>query len=494
MADLPGLTRDRKYGKASYEGVSFVVIDTGGISGEEEGIDVEMAGQSLLAIDEADEILFLVDARAGLTPADQHIADMLRRKNINVHLLVNKIDGIQEEVGTSEFHGLGFGEPHPISSSQGRGISVLLAKLLPETQIEPEEPEELNYYVYDEEDLDGRVTLSSESAGDGEVEFDVEVDAEVDAEGNDEVEGDVDGEDETAPEGEPDEAIRIAVVGRPNVGKSTLVNRMLGEERVIVFDMPGTTRDSIYIDYEREGKKYTLIDTAGVRRRKNVKEVVEKFSIVKTLNAINDSQVVIIMFDGQEGLVDQDLHLLGYAIESGRALVVAVNKWDGLKEDEREWIRGQLDRRLRFVDYADIHYISALHGSGVGKLYDSIERAYQSATESLSTNRLTRILEDALSDHPPPLVHGRRMKMRYAHAGGKNPPSIIIHGNSLSDVPNHYVRYLQKTFRKALDLHGTPLKIIFKSGENPFAGKKNVLTARQISKKRRLMKHVKKKR
>ena len=460
VADLPGLTRDRKYGKASYAGTNFIVIDTGGISGEEEGIDVEMAGQSLLAIDEADEILFLVDARAGLTPADQHIADILRRKNISVHLLVNKIDGIQEEVGTSEFHGLGFGDPHPISASHGRGINVLLQKLLPAPEPEPIAEEDEFYFDEPTEQSESEAELESEQEQSEDT----------------------------------DQAIRIAVVGRPNVGKSTLVNRMLGEERVIVFDMPGTTRDSIYIDYEREGKKYTLIDTAGVRRRKNVKETVEKFSIVKTLNAINDSQVVILLFDGQEGLVDQDLHLLGYAIESGRALVVAINKWDGLQDSEREWIKSQLDRRLRFVDYADIHYISALHGSGVGKLYDSIERAYQSATESLSTNRLTRILEDALSDHPPPLVRGRRMKMRYAHAGGKNPPSIIIHGNSLSDVPNHYVRYLQKTFRKALDLHGTPLKIEFRGGENPFAGKKNVLTARQISKKRRLMKHVKKKR
>lgn len=455
VADFPGLTRDRKYGKASHEGVDYVVIDTGGISGEEDGIDVEMAGQALLAIEEADEILFMVDARTGLTPPDQHIADMLRRKNLKVHLLVNKIDGVQEEVGTSEFHGWGFGEPMAISSSQGRGIGQLLDTLL---DIVEEVPEEVDEYVWVDDDEPTPIELSEQ-------------------------------EIEALQEETP---IRIAVVGRPNVGKSTLVNRMLGEERVIVFDLPGTTRDSIYVDYEREGKKYTLIDTAGVRRRKNIKEVVEKFSIIKTLNAINDAQVVIMLFDGQEGLVDQDLHLLGYAIESGRALVVAVNKWDGLEETEREWIKGQLDRRLRFIDYADIHYISALHGSGVGKLYDSIERAYQSATESLSTNRLTRILEDALSDHPPPLVRGRRMKMRYAHAGGKNPPSIIIHGNSITDVPNHYVRYLQKTFRKALDLHGTPLKIVFKSGENPFAGRKNKLTARQVSKRKRLMKHVKK--
>jgi|TARA_B110000483_G_scaffold235191_1_gene306377 GTP-binding protein len=461
VADFPGLTRDRKYGKASHEGVDYAVIDTGGISGEEEGIDIEMAGQALLAIDEADEILFMVDARTGLTPPDQHIANLLRRKNLKVQLVVNKIDGVQEEIGTSDFHGWGFGEPIAISSSQGRGINQLLDSLLDITE---EKPEEVDEFVWvDDEDTSDKFTAEKKEEIDRKREQEY-----------------------------ADAPIRIAVVGRPNVGKSTLVNRMLGEERVIVFDMPGTTRDSIYIDYERDEQKYTLIDTAGVRRRKNIKEVVEKFSIIKALNAIDDAQVVILLIDGQEGLVDQDLHLLGYAIESGRALVVAVNKWDGLEPDERELIKAQLDRRLRFIDYADIHYISALHGSGVGKLYGSIERAYQSATESLSTNRLTRILEDALSDHPPPLVRGRRMKMRYAHAGGKNPPSIIIHGNSISDVPNHYVRYLQKTFRQALGLHGTPLKIEFRSGENPFAGRKNKLTARQISKKKRLMKHVKK--
>ena len=465
VADMPGLTRDRKYGKAQYKDIDYMVIDTGGISGEEEGIDLEMAGQSLQAIDEADEILFMVDARAGLTFADQHIADMLRRKNLNVHLLVNKIDGIQEEVGISEFHGWGFGEPIPISASQGRGINQLLNTLLPFEEPEPRSDEEVNEYIWVDDETDAQ-DKDTQELEDEEFELDEE----------------------------QNQPIRIAVVGRPNVGKSTLVNRMLGEERVIVFDMPGTTRDSIYIDYERGDRKYTLIDTAGVRRRKKVKEVVEKFSIIKTLNAINDAQVVILLFDAREGLVDQDLHLLGYAIESGRALVVAINKWDGLEEDDKTRIKEQLDRRLRFIDYADTHYISALHGSGVGKLYDSIERAYQSATDTLSTSRLTRILEDALAENPPPLARGRRMKMRYAHAGGKNPPYIVIHGNSLSDVPNHYVRYLQKTFRKALDLHGTPLRIEFRGSENPFAGRKNKLTARQISKKRRLMKHVKKKR
>jgi len=275
------------------------------------------------------------------------------------------------------------------------------------------------------------------------------------------------------------------------VGKSTLVNRMLGEERVVVYDQPGTTRDSIYIDFERDGKPYTLIDTAGIRRRKNISLTVEKFSIVKTLQAVADAHVVILLIDAREGLVDQDLHLMGYVLDAGRALVVAVNKWDGLEQQQKDWVKIELERRLRFVDFADTHFISALHGTGVGNLYKSVHKAYAAATNKLSTNHLTRILEDAVADHPPPLVNGRRIKLRYAHAGGRNPPLIIIHGNQTEDVPNHYVRYLEKTYRRALDLHGTPVKIEFRGGENPYAGKKNVLTARQIAKKRRLMKHVK---
>lgn len=283
----------------------------------------------------------------------------------------------------------------------------------------------------------------------------------------------------------------VAIVGRPNVGKSTLVNRMLGEQRVVVYDQPGTTRDSIYIDYERNGKKYTLIDTAGVRKRKNISLTVEKFSIVKTLQAIDDANVVILLMDGSEGIVDQDLHLMGYAIEAGRALVVAINKWDGLDLDQKNTIKTQLQRRLEFVRFADIHFISALHGTGVGDLYKSVHKAYASATDKLSTNVLTRILEDAIADHPPPMVKGRRIKLRYAHAGGRNPPLIIIHGTQTDAVPDHFTRYLEKTFRKALDLQGTPIRIEYKSSDNPYAGRKNTLTPRQIAKRRRLMKHAK---
>ena len=269
------------------------------------------------------------------------------------------------------------------------------------------------------------------------------------------------------------------------------VNRLLGDDRVVVFDEPGTTRDSIYIHYERAGKPYTLIDTAGVRKRKNIKLSIEKFSIVKTLQAIDDSNVAVLLIDASEGLVEQDLHLLGYCIDAGRALVVGINKWDGLEDGQREWVKRELERRLRFADFVDLHFISALHGTGVGNLYKSIERAYHSATDKLSTNFLTRILEDAVADHEPPLVRGRRIKLRYAHPGGKNPPVIVIHGNQVNEVPKHYIRYLEKTFRRALDLHGTPITIQLKSGDNPFAGRKNKLSASQIAKKRRAFKHYK---
>lgn len=430
VADFPGLTRDRKYGEAQVDGRRFLLIDTGGLTGDEAGVEKEMAAQARSAIEEADEILFLVDARAGLTASDEQIADMLRRQDKPVHLVVNKVDGVQPEVVEGEFHALGFGDLTSISASHGRGVNQLIGSLLES------------------------VPVADES--------------------EDEEEG----------------GIRIAVVGRPNVGKSTLVNRMLGEERVVVFDMPGTTRDSIYIDYERHGQQYTLIDTAGIRRRKNVKEGVEKFSIVKTLQAISDAQVVILLMDGKEGIVDQDLHLLGHCMEAGRALVVAINKWDGLEPHERDRIKDELDRRLRFIDYADVHFISALHGSGVGKLYDSIHAAWESATEALSTSRLTRILQDATQENAPPMVRGRRIKLRYAHAGGRNPPVIVIHGNQTGSVPDHYTRFLEKTYRRALELTGTPLKIEYRSSDNPFAGRRNKLTDRQIRKRKRLKKHL----
>jgi GTPase len=435
VADYAGLTRDRKYGEAIYDEQKYIIIDTGGLSGEEEGIDTVMAQQSIQAIREADYVMFILDCRDGLTPTDQHIADLLRVENKPTILVANKIDGLHADVATAPFYELGLGEVHGIAASHGRGVNVLMDVIA--ERLPPMEVHEV-------------------------------------------IEG-------------VDPGIKIAVVGRPNVGKSTLVNRLLGEERVVVFDLPGTTRDSIYIQFERLGKHYTLIDTAGIRRRKNISLVVEKFSIVKTLQAIEDANVVILLIDSQEGLVDQDLHLMGQVIDSGRALVVALNKWDGLDEDRKAELKSELDRRLRFIDFADIHYISALHGTGVGLLYGSIEKAFKAATERFSSNFLTRALEEAVRSHPPPLSKGRRIKLRFAHPGGYNPPIIVIHGSQTDEVPNHYTRYLEKQFREALDLQGTPIRIVYKSTDNPFAGRKNKLTARQVEKRRRLMNFVKKK-
>ncbi len=434
VANFPGLTRDRKYGEARIGSRPFVVIDTGGISGAEAGIDSAMAGQSLAAIEEADAVLFLVDAREGLNPADEALARHLRQRNKAFHLVVNKIDGLDEDVALGDFYALGVDSMHAIAASHGRGVRSMIESVL---QAFPEAAEK-------------------------------------------------------AAEAEYPNAIRVAVVGRPNVGKSTLVNRLLGEERVVVYDQPGTTRDSIYIDYERGERQYTLIDTAGVRRRKNVRQTVEKFSIVKTLKAIDDAHVVILLMDGHEGIVDQDLHLLGHCIEAGRGLVLAVNKWDGIEPAQRDWIKTELNRRLQFVDYADVHYISALHGTGVGHLYRSINAAFDSATRQLNTNMLTRILEGAVFDHAPPMINGRRIKLRYAHAGGQNPPLIVIHGNQTGMVPGSYQRYLEKVYRRALDLTGTPVRIEFRTGDNPYADKRNKLTQRQVQRKRRLMAHVKK--
>lgn len=438
VADFEGLTRDRKYGEAHVDDKHFIVIDTGGLSGLEEGIDEVMAQQSLAAIEEADQVLLLVDARAGLMPADEAIAVQIRQRGKSFKVIANKIDGVDESA-TGEFYALGVDRVFPVTATHGRGISQLveeLAELFPSN-----EPSE--------EALRHRGT-------------------------------------------------RIAIVGRPNVGKSTLVNRMLGEDRVVVFDRPGTTRDSIYIEYDRTDKNgeevsYTLIDTAGVRRRKNINEAVEKFSILKTLQAVADANVTVLVIDATESLVDQDLHLMSHIVNAGRALVIAVNKWDGLTHEVKNGIKSDLERKLAFNDFAEIRFISALHGTGVGELYRSVDIAYTAATQKLSTNELTRILEKAVFDHPPPLVSGRRIKLRYAHAGGRNPPIIVIHGNQTTSVPKHYTRYLEKTFRRVLKLYGTPIRIEFRTGDNPYSGRKNKLTARQVDKRRRLMKHVKKK-
>lgn len=432
VADLPGLTRDRKYGDARIDDKSFIVIDTGGIGEGEQGIDAYMAEQSRLAIHEANIVLFLVDARAGLTPADQEIAAELRVLSKQVHLVVNKIDGVHEEAALADFYQLGMGELFGIAASHGRGIHGMMQDVL--ADFPPDEVEEEN----------------------------------------------------------AEQGVKIAIVGRPNVGKSTLVNRLLGEERVVVYDMPGTTRDSIYIPYERRGKRFTLIDTAGVRRRGRIDETVEKFSVIKTLQAIKDAHVVVLVLDAREGIVDQDLHLLGFVLQSGRSLVIAINKWDGMDEYDRKQVKESIDRRLDFIPWARVHLISAKHGTGVGDLYPSIEKAHASATIRVATSRLTQILQDAVETHQPPLVSGRRIKLRYAHLGGQNPPVIVIHGNQTESVPNAYKRYLENIYRKVLRIEGTPIAIEFKTGENPFKDRKNELSPAQLEKKRRLVQFHKK--
>lgn len=454
VADFPGLTRDRKYGQAKINDQEYVVIDTGGIDGNEEGIESFMAGQSLQAIEEADIVLFMVDARAGVMPTDHAIANHLRCREKPTFLVVNKIDGLDENMVMTEFYELGLGEIYPIAASHGRGVTSLI-----ETVLEPLfQVEEQNI---DEEDNDSNAL--PESYEDTILDDTQEL---------------------------INQPIKVAIVGRPNVGKSTLTNRILGEERVIVYDMPGTTRDSIYIPMTRDDREYIIIDTAGVRKRGKISETVEKFSVIKTLQAIEDANVVILVIDARQGISDQDLSLLGFIINSGRSLVIAVNKWDGLSTDVKEEIKSTLDDRLDFIDFARLHFISALHGSGVGNLFDSIQEAYDCATRRVNTALLTQIMHMAQEDHQPPLVQGRRVKLKYAHAGGYNPPIVVIHGNQVTDLPDAYKRYLMNYFRRSLKIMGSPIRIQFKEGANPFEGRKNSLTASQQRKRRRLLKHV----
>jgi GTP-binding protein len=430
VADQPGMTRDRKYGDGKIGERSYIVIDTGGLSGETEGLDGLMAAQSWLAVEEANIILFMVDAHDGLTAMDEVIAKRLRNTGKKVVIVVNKIDGLHAEVVTAEFFSLGMGEPYAIAASQGRGVTALIESALaniPESEVE-----------------------AGVVAG-----------------------------------------IKIAIVGRPNVGKSTLVNRILGEERVVAFDMPGTTRDSIYLPFERDGQQYTLIDTAGVRKRGKVHEVAEKYSVIKALQAIQDSNVVLMVLDAQDTISEQDVTLLGYIMDAGRALVIAINKWDDLDGDQKEKIKTELDYKLPFLTFAKKKYISALHGTGVGDLFGYVQTAYKSAMAEFATPKLTKLLEYLVQQHQPPIIHGHRIKLRYAHQGGKNPPIIVIHGNQTESVPDSYKRYLVNAFLKRLNLHGTPIRLEFKTGDNPFKDKKNKLTPKQMSKRRRMMRHVK---
>jgi len=434
VSDFPGMTRDRQYGEAELAGQRFIVIDTGGITDEQHGIDQLTTEQSRQAIGEADVVLFVVDARSGLTPVDFEIAKILRTSNKNNLIVVNKAEGMEEEIATADFFQLNLNhQPLAISAAHGGGIDDLSNAIIP---------------LCEKTNLDNHPI-------------------------------------------EPNN-IRLAIVGRPNVGKSTLTNRMLGEERVIVYDQPGTTRDSIFVPLKRLDQDYTLIDTAGLRRRGRVFETTEKFSVVKTLQAIDAAQVILLIIDGQEGITEQDLRLLGFILDNNKALVIAINKWDGMTADNKNKVLKTIDRRLDFIPFVRIHHISALHGSGVGNLFDSINEAYASAGKKMNTPKLTKILQQAVSDHTPPMVQNRRIKLRYAHSGGNFPPRIIIHGNQLNSLPESYKRYLANTFIKQLKLMGTPVKIELKKGENPFSQRKNTLTPRQQYKKKRLMQHVKK--
>jgi GTP-binding protein len=447
VANLSGLTRDRKYGDGHLGDKPFIVIDTGGITGDEEGIDAAMAQQSLTAIEESDIVFFVVDAKSGLTAVDELLAKKLRVSEKSCWLVVNKVDGQDSDIAMADFYRLGLKQVRPIAAVHNRGVRSLIDEVMGG----------LSHFKLLEHDEgpDAEVSMTSSDQADDLVD-----DGENTASFSDGLKGTT-----TLQSG-----IKIALIGRPNVGKSTLVNRLLGEERVVVYDQPGTTRDSVYIPYERRGEKYTLIDTAGIRRRKSVKETVEKFSIVKTLQAVKDAHVVILVIDARDTIVEQDLHLLGYAIDAGRALIIAVNKWDGMSSDDKSKVKNDLQRRLNFIDYASVHFISAKHGTGVGNLYTSVEKGYQSAMAKWSTNRLTEILQDAVADHQPPVVASHRIKLRYAHQGGSNPPIIVVHGNKTADLPNSYKRYLENTFRKVLKVVATPIRFEFKSGDNPFSG------------------------
>jgi GTP-binding protein len=437
VADAPGLTRDRKYGYGRLGGHACVVIDTGGlVESTPGGIEKLMAEQTLKAVEEADRILFVVDAREGCTAQDLHVADVLRRSGKPVLVVANKAEGIEDEIAQADFHRFGFGEPIVISASHQQGLEPLLERAL--EGLERPEPAEA--------------------------------------------------EPAQASERQP---IRVAVVGRPNVGKSTLINRLLGEERVIAYDQPGTTRDTVEVEFERDGQPYVLIDTAGVRRRARVDEAIEKFSVVKTLQAIDRAHVVIGVLDAHETIAEQDANLLGIVAEQGRALVIAVNKWDGIPQDQRNAIRDGLDLRLDFLRFAYLHFISARHGTGVGEMMESVLKSYRAAMRELPTKELTRALEQAMAIHQPPLVRGRRIKLRYAHQGGRNPPVVVIHGNQTQHVPDAYRRFLENHFREVFRLKGTPMRVEFRTDENPYAGRRNTLTPRQVRSRKRLMARVK---
>jgi len=410
VADAPGVTRDRHYGEGRVGAKPYLVVDTGGFEPvARAGIFHAMAQQTRQAVDEADAVLFVVDARAGITPQDRTIAEELRKTGRRAWLVVNKAEGMSPAVAAAEFHEFGLGDPLPVSAAHGDYVGDLMDLVL------------------------------AESAG------------------------------AEAAEEREDKHPKIAIVGRPNVGKSTLVNALLGEERVIVFDQPGTTRDPIYVDFERDGQRYTLIDTAGLRKRGRVEEAAEKFSVIKAMQAISDSNVVVLVLDARQEIAEQDAHIAGFIVDAGRALVIAVNKWEKLPAGERERIKRMLARQLNFLGFARVHYVSALEGTGVGAVLQSVNAAYAAAMSRLPTPRLTRVLAAAVMQQQPPRAGMSRPKLRYAHQGGANPPRIIVHGTALDHVPDSYRRYLERFFRDAFQLQGTPLKVEFRTGRNPYA-------------------------
>ena len=464
VADLPGLTRDRQYGDGRVGGWPYIVIDTGGLSGAPDTLDAAMADQTLMAAREADLVVLLVDGRQGITSVDEDIADTLRKQVNHVLVCVNKIDGVGEENAMLDFYALGFDKMVAVAASHNRGISQMMDDVadildIPEANRNLDSPKQSRRRAR---------KLLQQSRKDEEAALTSAIDAAaVDAETPDS-----NPKSPSASTSDATDDIRIAFVGRPNVGKSTLINRLIGEERVIAYDQPGTTRDAVAIAFERAGKDYTLIDTAGVRRRGKVSHKVEIFSIIKTLQAVDRSNVCVMLVDAEDGITEQDLHLLGYIIDKGRALIVAINKWDCLNAEQRDKLRADLERRVEFLRFTRIHFISALHGSGVGDLFKSINRAYASAFRNMPTPTLTRLLEVAVQKHQPPMVNGRRIKLRYAHQGGMNPPIIVVHGNQSSKTPAVYQRYLINYFMQSLRLFGTPLRIEFRQGENPFSDRR----------------------
>ena len=433
VSEYEGLTRDRQYAKINLEeNKHCTIIDTGGLTNEDSLIDVAIHEQVLSALDESDVIFFLVNNRDGITSLDFEIAAQLRKIKKNIILVCNKAEGLDQS-SAAEFFELGLGNPVLISAEHNQGIDELINVAIP---LLPENLEDENQEI---------------------------------------------------------KGIAVAILGRPNVGKSTLINRILGEERVLAIDLPGTTRDTIFIPFERDNQKYTLIDTAGIRRKRSVAEKIEKFSIIKAIEAITESHVVVLVLDAHEGVTEQDASLLGMIADKGRALLIVINKWDGLDDYQKSEVKRKLDIKLSFVNYASVHYISALHGSGVGKLFSYIQKSYNHAGSRFSTSMLNKILESANDAHQPPPVSGKRLRLKYVHQSDVFPPTFTLHGNHLQSIPKSYERFLKNFFIKALKISNTPIRLEYKSGDNPFKDKKNKLSARQIQKKRRLMKFAKKK-